>query len=110
MKTLIYGIAILMAIGCTKEDPKTLSNEKSIEKFVGIWKTQDFGGNAFEVVIQKFDETTILLHGQITAKPIGDIFESEPMNGVVHAGELISGKLNYCQSMSGTSVCGDFLK
>lgn len=114
MKELLIFSIIFLLFSCTKEEPQPAVVTPPVifkhQQFLGVWRTNDFGGYPFELVIEYYNDSAILLHGQLTAIVNGNTFQSKEANSVTHTGSLQDSVLTYCQEQSPLSLCGDFLR
>ena len=102
-------LILLAALSLTACQKAKMADES--EKFVGIWKSSNFGGVSHEIPITKHDDETIILYGSVSAVVIGNTFESDPVNNVVYSGDLDNDNVLYfCQISGGSEVCGNFTK
>lgn len=122
MKNLILIALSILIIGqgCKKEElvehkivvkeEIPIVVEKPSDKFIGDWVNGSICGSSTNVLITEGgSDSTIYLYGSILATITNGKFYGRSST-VNHTGEIIDGKLKYCQSTSIVNCCGVFSK
>lgn len=117
MRNLLVILFMTALVSCEDVSDEvvvnTVGDQAENEIFVGNWTGGRLCQSDQSVLITSgSSDDKIVLYGQIQATVTGQSFESEFIGNVKHYGEIIDGKLSYCQESRTPLVvcCGLFEK